>query len=178
MADARGRSTSWTVAAVAAPVVAGLFAGLTAWATHEDPLHPSSSADASGVPTRTPVATAAPDPALTQLQKSLAADEARINALAAKVAAVRRQAAAATRASKGTAAGSGAATASGTGGTTTTRHSSGSTGASSSGSHSSSSGSAQQHPGTGTRPRAGSVDPRVDGGIGLGVTVLGVLGSA
>jgi hypothetical protein len=139
MAEPRGRSGTWATAAVAAPVIAGMFAGLTAWATHEDPLHPSPTADASGALAGTPAATTTPDPVLTQLQQSLAADQARLDALARKVAAVRRQAAAAARAAKGGTA-SGSTKPTGTGAVTTAQRSSGSAGSSSSGSHSSSSG--------------------------------------
>lgn len=94
MTELRGRTARWSVAALAAPVAASLFAGTTAWATHHDPLHPV-------VTSTNPIAAAAPvadprlaDPSIVALRSALLANAKKVDALGRQVAAIQAQAAA------------------------------------------------------------------------------------
>ncbi len=93
MTELRGRTARWSAAALAAPVVASLFAGTTAWAVHHDPLHPDGAASATAA---TPAKLVAPsaDPTLVALRAALLANAKKVDALSKQVAGVRAQAAA------------------------------------------------------------------------------------
>ncbi len=107
MTELRGRTARWSAAALAAPVAASLFAGTTAWALHNDPLHPQTAKPAPAVP-----AVPAPDPTLVALRTALLANAQKVDALTRQVAAVRAQAAALAtgRGSSGRSAGGGGST--------------------------------------------------------------------
>ena len=89
MTERRGVAARWSVAALAAPVAASLFAGTTAWALHHDPLHPVPAPPA---PPRAAAPT--PDPTLVALRAALLANARKVAGLSQQVAAVRAQAAA------------------------------------------------------------------------------------
>jgi hypothetical protein len=90
MTDGAGRTARWTAAALAAPVVAGGFAGVTAWALHHDPRQQSAAASQVASAPVTP----SEDQALAALGSKLAANTRTIDRLYRQVAAVRAQAAA------------------------------------------------------------------------------------
>ena len=94
MTEAHGRAARWSAAALAAPVVAGLFAGTTAWAAHSDPL--KSAAASTTPPAATPSASATTDATLKALRDAINANAAQVTKLSQQVAAVRAQAAALT----------------------------------------------------------------------------------
>jgi hypothetical protein len=115
MTEPSGRAARWTAAALAAPVVAGVFAGTTTWATRADPLHSGSTNGgpraASGSPSA--ASSAVTDPTLEVLRQQLAAEQRTMNQLAGKVAAVRARATALGRATGSGGAGGTAARGSG-----------------------------------------------------------------
>jgi hypothetical protein len=111
MAESGGRAARWTAAALAAPVVAGVFAGATTWATRVDPLHPNGASATDGAGTLTtpaPSPAAIGDPAIVALRRQLAAQQLAMNRLADQIAAVRAKATA--LAKQNGASGSGATT--------------------------------------------------------------------
>jgi hypothetical protein len=90
MTDGAGRTARWTAAALAAPVVAGGFAGVTAWALHHDPRQQSAAASQAASAPATP----SEDLALAALGSKLAANTRTVDRLSRQVAAIRAQAAA------------------------------------------------------------------------------------
>jgi hypothetical protein len=92
MAEGSGRAARWTAAALAAPVVAGVFAATTTWATRVDPLQQNgpSSADA-GSPGPSSLS-ASSDSSLAALRAQLDAQRRAMTTLAGQVTAVRAKA--------------------------------------------------------------------------------------
>jgi len=126
MTEPGGRTARWTAAALAAPVVAGVFAATTSWATRVDPLDSSGQAS-----TPAPTPPAANDPAILALQQQLAREQAAVDRLSARVSAVRARASALAKANAAAGAGSIARSAGSSAGGS--GHSSGSSRSSSSG---------------------------------------------
>jgi hypothetical protein len=93
MTEPGGRAARWTAAALAAPVVAGVFAGATTWASRVDPLHPNGAGSTDSTSTlTTPSPAATGDPAIVALRRQLAAQQLAMAKLGNQIAVVRAKA--------------------------------------------------------------------------------------